>query len=103
MTRIYSFQFMEYNSLPSMATFENENEGVRSRMQQVGDDPKKFPTNGLKLDDLRDLHELHGLDPIDQFGVAQSALRDSVVKVAKSETHKTFKQLLKIKKNDRKI
>lgn len=100
MKRTYQFGFLETNFLPSLANFENENEGVRSQMTQVGSDPTKYPVNGLKLDDLRDLHSLHGLDPIDQQGLASAQLLDTVEKVSKSETHKQFTNYLKQQKQN---
>ena len=91
----------ETNVLPSVATFEPlQEQSVRTRLTR--DDLKNYPTNGVKIENLREFSDLSKLDPIDQISRATDLLAESAAKVSKSKfasaVIKRAQQLSKSKK-----
>ena len=74
----------EVNVIASLATFEPVNENsVRSLMSR--EDVKSYPTNGVKIENLREFSKINKLDPIDQISMATDMLAESAAKVSKSK------------------
>lgn len=85
--------FSEVNLLPSAATFERSDTGVRSEMSSQS---QKEPTyNGLTIEDLKTFAPMEKHDQLDRVGIASRLLSENVGKYKQSNFHKAYSEMLR--------
>lgn len=79
---------MERNYAPSTLVVTPPEQGVQSRLSSQAKEEPVY--DGLKVSDVRALHDVYKHDKIDSIGIASEQLAERMTKHQKSDFHREF-------------
>lgn len=84
----FQMPFSETNAVVSALVITPAGQGIQSTLSQQAKNEPVY--DGVKIDQLRALHDVSHYDPIDRVGVASKKLESIMNDYQKSDLHKAF-------------